>query len=62
MSHTGSARRTMCAKQDPTGMIGAGLHSDVFQAEEGVAPGAVLMLQEVIHEKCCIMYMRAWSV
>ena len=33
--------------QDPTGSIGAGIHKDVLQAEEGVSPGAVLMLEQV---------------
>ena len=33
--------------QDPSGIIGAGIHSSVFQAEEGVSVGAVLMLEEV---------------
>ena len=34
--------------QDPTGSIGAGIHVNVFQNEEGVSPGAVLMLEQVI--------------
>lgn len=38
--------------QDPTGTIGAGVHSDVFQTEEGMSPGAVLILQQV---KLCHM-------
>ena len=33
--------------QDTSGTIGAGVHSSVFQAEEGVSVGAVLMLEEV---------------
>ena len=32
--------------QDPTGSIGAGIHSNVFQAEEGVNVGAVMILQQ----------------
>lgn len=33
--------------QDPSGSIGAGIHAQVLQAEEGLSPGAVLMLQQV---------------
>ncbi|KAL0056463.1 hypothetical protein WJX82_011622 [Trebouxia sp. C0006] len=33
--------------KDPSGSIGAGIHAQVFQAEEGLSPGAVLMLQQV---------------
>lgn len=33
--------------KDPTGSIGAGVHANVFQVEEGVSPGAVLMLDQV---------------
>ena len=33
--------------QDPSGSIGAGIHVDVLQTEEGVSPGAVLMLEQV---------------
>ncbi len=28
--------------------MGAGIHANVFQAEEGVSPGAVLMLEQVV--------------
>lgn len=34
--------------QDPSGSIGAGIHVDVLQTEEGVSPGAVLMLEQVL--------------
>ena len=33
--------------QDPSGSIGAGIHKDILQAEEGFSPGAVLMLEQV---------------
>ncbi|KAL0031717.1 hypothetical protein WJX79_002989 [Trebouxia sp. C0005] len=33
--------------KDPSGSIGAGIHAQVLQAEEGLSPGAVLMLQQV---------------
>lgn len=38
---------TISPCQDPSGSIGAGIHVDVLQTEEGVSPGAVLMLEQV---------------
>lgn len=38
--------------QDPSGSIGAGIHVDALQTEEGVSPGAVLMLEQVLLSLC----------
>ncbi len=37
----------MCLAQDPTGTVGAGVSARVLEREPDLAPGAVLVLQDV---------------